>query len=168
MDKFLRFFIKFHGYCICTVSSVLTPLFTALLSNINSYSRYDDFIDLRFTGIPVLIFGIAWMIANSLLIIGLIKEKKSYLYPFCALFLIEFLLVVLRDMYLMISGDRWYHTAFFNITLPILLFIVPYVVLSMLALMRLYDTDPIQKTDDNFVRFDRNGPEDVDRVTIVA
>lgn len=44
--------------------------------------------------------------------------------------------------------------------------IVPYVVLSMMALIRLFDVDPIEKTEDNFVRFDRNGPEEVDRVTI--
>ncbi|EAT47561.1 AAEL001358-PA [Aedes aegypti] len=164
MDKFLRFFIKFHGYCICTVSSILTPLFTALMSTVG-HTRY-DLIDLRFTGIPVLILGIAWMIANSLLIIGIVKERKTFLYPFCVLFLIELFMVVLRDMYLVISGDGWYKTAFFNVTLPLLLFIVPYVVLSMMALMRLFDVDPIQKTDDNFVRFDRDGPEEVDRVTI--
>lgn len=166
MDRFLRFFIKFHGYCICIVSSVLTPVFTALLSNVSSYSQWDDLIDLRFSGIPVLVLGIAWMIADSFLIIGVTKERKTFLYPFCVMFLLELFMVLMRDMYLLTTGDGWYKTAFFNLTLPILLFIVPYVVLSMMALIRLFDVDPIEKTEDNFVRFDRNGPEEVDRVTI--
>ncbi|XP_065079768.1 uncharacterized protein LOC135702663 [Ochlerotatus camptorhynchus] len=167
MDKFLRIFIKFHGYCIAIVSSILTILFTGILSsNAESHIQWEDFVDLRFTGIPVLIFGITWMVANSLLIIGIFKETKVFLYPFCILFVIELFLMLIRDLFLVITLDQWYRTAFFNITLPFFLFVIPYVTMSMFALMRLFDIDPINRAEDNFVRFDRSAAEDVDRVTI--
>ncbi|XP_058461550.1 uncharacterized protein LOC131436702 [Malaya genurostris] len=160
MDKFLRLFIKFHGYCIAVVSSFLTILFTSIFSSSLHSHNWEELYDLRYTGIPVLIFGLAWMVANSLLIIGIFKEKKAYLYPFSVLFLLDLLLVIIRDLYLIISQYTWYYTVFFNFSLPILLFIIPYVVLSILALMRLFDIDPIIRTDQNFVRFDRNSAAD--------
>lgn len=167
MDKFLRIFIKFHGYCIAIVSSILTIMLTGFLSSsVEAHARWEDFLDIRFTGIPVLVFGIAWMVANSLLIIGIFKETKTFLYPFCILFILEFFLMLLRDLVLVITKDKWYETVFFNFTMPFFLFIIPYVTLSMLALMRLFDIDPINRAEDNFVRFDRSAADDVDRVTI--
>ncbi|KAL9701620.1 hypothetical protein quinque_005061 [Culex quinquefasciatus] len=106
------------------------------------------------------------MVANSLLFIGIFKEKKTLLYPFCVLFLLDLVLVLLRDFYLMIYDSSWYKTVFFNVCLPLMFFIVPYVILSMLALMKLFEVDPIVRTDDNFVRFDRRS-NSIDTVTII-
>uniref|UniRef100_A0A8D8NT32 (northern house mosquito) hypothetical protein n=1 Tax=Culex pipiens TaxID=7175 RepID=A0A8D8NT32_CULPI len=166
MDKFLRFFIKFHGYCIAVASSILTALFTSIFTSNWAYIRYEEFYNLRYTGIPALVFGLVWMVANSLLFIGIFKEKKTLLYPFCALFLLDLVLVLLRDFYLMIYDSSWYKTVFFNVCLPLMFFIVPYVILSMLALMKLFEVDPIVRTDDNFVRFDRRS-NSIDTVTII-
>lgn len=71
-----------------------------------------------------------------------LQERKTFLYPFCVLFLIELFMVVLRDMYLVISGDGWYKTAFFNVTLPLLLckfelivffFVMHFIILSQIS-----------------------------------
>ncbi|XP_055536204.1 uncharacterized protein LOC129724940 [Wyeomyia smithii] len=165
MDKLLRSFIKFHGYCIAVVSSTLTISLTSIfISQPNDSSSWEELYDVRYTKIPALVFGLAWMAANSLLIIGLIKEKKTFLYPFAVLFLLDMVLILIRDIYLVINS-AWYRTAFFNFSLPIFMFIIPYVVLSMLAIMRLFDVDPISRADDSFVRFDRNS---VDRDSIIC
>ncbi|XP_058838943.1 uncharacterized protein LOC131694318 [Topomyia yanbarensis] len=169
MDKFLRFFIKFHGYCIAVASSALTILFTSIFTSHLHHDSWEELYDLRYTGIPALIFGLAWMMANSLLIVGIFKEKKTYLYPFSVLFILDLFLVILRDLYLIINQYAWYKSVFFNFSLPFLLFIIPYVILSILALIKLFDVDPIIRTDDNFVRFDRNASaeDSFNRVTIV-
>ncbi|XP_055626599.1 uncharacterized protein LOC129768761 [Toxorhynchites rutilus septentrionalis] len=156
MDKFLRFFIKFHSYCIAIVSSILTVLFTWIFSSRVHHDSVTELYNLRYTGIPSLVFGIAWMTANALLIVGIYQEKKSFLYPFSVLFLLDLFLVILRDAYLLIFDYTWFYMVFLNVSLPFMIFIVPYVILSMLALMRLFDLDPVVRTDDSFVRFDRN------------
>lgn len=157
MDKFLRFFIKFHGYCIAVGGSAFTILFTSIfMSTRAQISSYEELYNLRFTGIPVVVFGLAWMVAHSLLLVGIFKEKKQFLYPFSVLFLFDLALVIVRDIYLMTTEYGWYKTVFFNFFMPFMIFLVPYVILSMLALMRLFDIDPVVRLDDNFVRFDRN------------
>ncbi|XP_053690278.1 uncharacterized protein LOC128738860 [Sabethes cyaneus] len=168
MDKLLRFFIKFHGYCIAVATSVLTVLFTSIFTSHMQQASWEELYDLRYTGIPALVFGIAWMVVNSLLIIGIYQERKTFLYPFTILFLFELLLVILRDIYLIANDFAWYKSVFFNFSLPFLLFIIPYVIFTMLALRRLFDVDPITRTNDSFVRFDRNPSADADRLNGVV
>ncbi|XP_055607482.1 uncharacterized protein LOC129755152 [Uranotaenia lowii] len=119
MDKFLRLFIKFHGYCIATASIVITILVTSIFHEAGH--DWTELYNLRYTGVSFIIFGIAWTAVASMLLIGVYREHKPWIYPFLGMFSLELLLVICRDLYLIVDDFAWYKTAFFGFGMPLML-----------------------------------------------
>ncbi|XP_029733585.1 uncharacterized protein LOC109418964 [Aedes albopictus] len=155
MDRFLRFFIKFHGYAIALLS-ILFALVSVLFTRLNYQYPLEEWYNFRFSGIPMLILGAAWIMASLVLVIGVFKECPKLVYPYGAVFVVELGTLILRDVYLLVAGKDWDEMVFINISVVLLLFIIPYIALSLLALLKLIEVDPImpKSRSDNFVRFD--------------
>lgn len=155
MDRFLRFFIKFHGYAIALLS-ILFALVSVLFTRLNYQYPLEEWYNFRFSGIPMLILGAAWIMASVILVVGVFKECTKLIYPYGVVFVLELATLILRDVYLLVAGKDWDEMVFINVSVVLLLFIIPYIALSLLALLKLIEVDPIlpKSRSDNFVRFD--------------
>ncbi|KAL1379009.1 hypothetical protein pipiens_015214 [Culex pipiens pipiens] len=155
MDRFLRFFIKFHGYAIALLS-ILFALVSVLFTRLNYHYPLEEWYNFRFSGIPMLILGAAWIMASVILVVGVFKENTRLIYPYGVVFVLELATLILRDVYLLVAGKDWDEMVFINVSVVLLLFIIPYIALSLLALLKLIEVDPImpKSRSDNFVRFD--------------
>lgn len=155
MERYLRFYIKFQGYMIGALTLLLSVLLTIVIYDSNSFTYpLEEYYDYRFMGSSALVLGIFWFIAGFSFIYGVHYEIKQCLLPFAILYLIDLFLIALRDLVMVWHDRRWYSMVFVNFPAVIMvLYITSYLFMTLIALSRLFSTDPKPQTGDNFMRF---------------
>uniref|UniRef100_A0A182WZ21 Uncharacterized protein n=1 Tax=Anopheles quadriannulatus TaxID=34691 RepID=A0A182WZ21_ANOQN len=183
MERYLRFYIKFQGYMIGGFTLLLSILMTLVIFESNDPYYPMEFCKLhrlqcyasfahpypyllslpfngridynyRFMGTTALVLGIFWFIAGVTFMYGVHYEIKQCLLPFALLYLVDLALLAIRDIVMIWHDRRWYSMVFVNIpTLLAVLYITCYLFMTLVALGRLFSTDPKPQTGDNFVRF---------------
>lgn len=155
MERYLRFYIKFQGYMIGGFTLLLSILMTMVIFESNDpYYPMEFYYNYRFMGTTALVLGIFWFIAGVTFMYGVHYEIKQCLLPFALLYLVDLALLAIRDIVMIWHDRRWYTMVFVNIpTLLAVLYITCYLFMTLVALGRLFSTDPKPQTGDNFVRF---------------
>ncbi|XP_021696594.1 uncharacterized protein LOC110675572 [Aedes aegypti] len=144
MDMQLRTMIKFNGYWMAISWGMVVVWWTSLMLDPEQSHGYVKAHNIRYGGIPAMIFGIIWILTCATLVFGIYKESLFLLCPFASMFLIEFCMVLCRDVYLMSSDHSIDETILFNLSapnetsMPLLLFAVPNMAFSLLALMQIF------------------------------
>lgn len=155
MEHYLRFYIKFHSYVIA-VATILGSIFMAVVLYQTTDFHYplEEFYDYRFMGSGGLVFGVIWLAVGISLFYGIFKEVKQFVYPFVVMFMVELFLLVLRDVIMIWHNKRWYNMVFVNpIVVVIALYITLHVMMTLVAMGKLIEHDPLAQPGTNFVRF---------------
>ncbi|XP_055626598.1 uncharacterized protein LOC129768760 [Toxorhynchites rutilus septentrionalis] len=155
MERYLRFYIKFHGY-ILAIGTIFGALFMAfiLFTNSDFHFPLEEFYDFRFMGSSGILFGIIWLGVGISLLYGLIKEVKIFIFPFAVMYMLDLFLLFLRDIILIWQNKPWFEMVFVNpFVIPLTLFVTLHVMLSIVALGKLFEHDPLAQPGTNFVRF---------------
>ncbi|XP_053690277.1 uncharacterized protein LOC128738859 [Sabethes cyaneus] len=169
MERYLRFYIKFHGY-VMAISTILGTILMTIVCFTGSEMFYplEQFYEYRFMGSGALLFGILWLFVGIALFYGIYKEVKKWIYPFAVAFMVDLFLLFVRDIFLIWYNSQWYQTVLLNpLSALVALYVVLHIMLTLVALGKLFDHDPVEPTGMNFVRFksdDRpsaSGEEDV-------
>ncbi|XP_055607485.1 uncharacterized protein LOC129755155 [Uranotaenia lowii] len=159
MERYLRFYIKFQGYIIA-ICTIFGSVFMGFLIYSNNSFHYplEEFYDYRFMGSAGLLFGLIWLLIGVSMLYGLIREDKRFVYPFVVMFMLELFLLLARDMALIWTNKSWYHMVFVNPALALIaLFICVHTMMSLVALGKLFEHDPLAQSGTNFVRFKTTG-----------
>ncbi|XP_065079767.1 uncharacterized protein LOC135702662 [Ochlerotatus camptorhynchus] len=156
MDKTLRLLIKLHGYCTAAACGAFVIWWTWFALDPEQSVGFVKAYNIRYFGIPAVIFGVIWLLSCLLLMIGIFEEKQFLLCPFASMFLIDFGILLSRDVFLVVSESAFDKTVFFNVSslsrthLPFVLFIVPNIAFSLLALMRIFRHESDSEMDVEF------------------
>lgn len=155
MERYLRFYIKFQGYMIGALTLLLSVLLTFVIYDSTSFTYpLEEYYDYRFMGSSALVLGVFWFCAGVSFIYGVYHEIKQCLLPFAILYLMDLFLMALRDLVMIWHDRRWYTTLFLNLPAAIVaLYITTYLFMTLIALSRLFTTDPKPQRGDNFMRF---------------
>ncbi|XP_058834465.1 uncharacterized protein LOC131694317 [Topomyia yanbarensis] len=155
MERYLRFYIKFHGYVLAIGTILGSILMTVLLyASTDFVYPLENFYDYRFMGSAALVFGALWLGIGIALFYGIFKEVKVCLYPFAAMYMLDLFFLFIRDIVLIWHNERWYKIALLNpVTAVVVLYLTLHIMLSMVALGKLFEHDPLTPSGSNFVRF---------------
>ncbi|XP_062549786.1 uncharacterized protein LOC134214426 [Armigeres subalbatus] len=154
MERYLRFYIKFHSYVIA-IATILGSIFMSVVFYQSTDSQYplEEFYDYRYMGSVGLVFGVVWIVAGISLFYGIYKEVKQCLYPFVVMYMLDMLQLVLRDVILIWQNKRWFHMVFINpIAVIMTLYITLHVMTTLVAVRKLIERDPVAQLGTNFVR----------------
>ncbi|EAT47558.1 AAEL001325-PA [Aedes aegypti] len=162
MQHYLRFYIKFHSYVIA-VATIIGSIFLAavLYQSTDFLYPLEEFYDYRYMGSVGLVFGVIWLTVGISLFYGIFKEEKKFVYPFVAMYMIELFLLVLRDIIMIWQNKRWYNMVFVNpFGVVMALYVTLHVMMTMIAMGKLIEHEPVAQPGTNFVRFNtENGQE---------
>lgn len=155
MQRYLRFYIKFHGYLMAVAAIGCSILITMLMFQHNDpYYPLEEFYDYRFMGHAALLFGLAWFVIGVLMFYGIYAEKTKFLYPFIVLFMLDLFLLFIRDIALIWYNKPWYEIILLNPFLIVAVLVLTlHIMMCMVALGKLFEHDPLPKPGTNFVRF---------------
>ncbi|XP_055536200.1 uncharacterized protein LOC129724935 [Wyeomyia smithii] len=155
MERYLRFYIKFHGY-VLALASFAGAILTLTFFNYSKDMVYplERFYDYRFMGSGMIFFAILWLIVGISMLYGMYKEAKIWIYPFAIAYMLDFFLLFVRDIVLIWNNDPWYEIVLLNpmMALPAL-YITLHIMLTIVALGKLFEHAPVEPTGTNFVRF---------------
>ncbi|XP_050075723.1 uncharacterized protein LOC126563141 [Anopheles maculipalpis] len=155
MERYLRFYIKFQGYMIGAFTVLFSILLTIVIFESNEpYYPMEFYYNYRFMGSTAVVLGVFWFIAGVSFLYGVYREIKQCLLPFALLYILDLCLLAIRDIVMIWHDRRWYTMVFVNIpSLIAVLYITCFLFMTLIALARLFSTDPKPQTGDNFVRF---------------
>ncbi|XP_052898911.1 uncharacterized protein LOC128305481 [Anopheles moucheti] len=155
MERYLRFYIKFQGYMIGVFTVLLSVLLSLVIYENNPpYYPMEMYYDFRFMGSTAIVLGLFWFVAGVAFLYGVYREIKQCLLPFALLYLLDLFLLAIRDIVMVWHDRRWYTMVFVNIpSLLAVLYITCYLFMTLIALARLFSSDPKPQAGDNFVRF---------------
>lgn len=155
MEGYLRFYIKFQGYTmavVCILASILATL--VIYQNNDMHYPLEEFYNYRFMGSSALVFGVCWLAVGVSMLYGIIKEVKVYLYPFAVMYMLDLFLMFLRDIVSIWTNRPWYEIILLNpVAGFVALYITLHIMLSLVALGKLFEQDPLALRGTNFVRF---------------
>uniref|UniRef100_A0A182MRB9 Uncharacterized protein n=1 Tax=Anopheles culicifacies TaxID=139723 RepID=A0A182MRB9_9DIPT len=151
------------GYTLEAIIRYMIGAFTILFSilitlvifeNNETYYPMEFYYSYRFMGSTAVVLGVFWFIAGLAFLYGVHKEIKQCLLPFALLYLLDLCLLAVRDILMVWHDRRWYSMVFVNMpALMAVLYITCYLFMTLIALARLFATEPKPQTGDNFVRF---------------
>lgn len=155
MEGYLRFYIKFQGYTIAVVCLVASILATFIIFQHNDmHLPLEEFYNYRFMGSSAIVFGICWFLVGSSMLYGVYKEVKVCLYPFAIMYMLDLFLIFLRDIISIWMNRPWYDIDLLNPFMGfVALYITLHLMLTLVALGKLFDQDPISLRGTDFVRF---------------
>lgn len=91
--------MKTHGYVIALAALVFGSIFLAqVLTNDQLNRSVNENAFFRMRPLQQLIFSIAWVIAGLIFLLGLTCERKETIFPFAAIFLAEWSLLVVQQI----------------------------------------------------------------------
>ncbi|XP_055536201.1 uncharacterized protein LOC129724936 [Wyeomyia smithii] len=156
MERYLRFYIKFHGYVLAlgTIAGATFMTFLFFESKKDMVYPLERLYDYRFMGVGILFFGSLWLIAGIAMLYGVYKEAKIWIYPLAILYMFDMFLLFVRDIVLIWYNEPWYKILLLNpiVALPVL-YITLHIMLTVVALGKLFEHAPVEPTGTNFVRF---------------
>ncbi|XP_053676690.1 uncharacterized protein LOC128726872 [Anopheles nili] len=155
MERYLRFYIKFQGYMIGTLTLLFSVLLTIVIYEHNDvYYPMEFLYNFRFMGSTALILGLFWLVAGLSFLYAVHREVKQCMLPFALLYLFDVTLLAIRDLVMLWLDRRWYTMVFSNLpVLFVVLFVTCYLFMTLIALDRLFSSDPKPQAGDNFIRF---------------
>ncbi|XP_058461548.1 uncharacterized protein LOC131436700 [Malaya genurostris] len=174
MERYLRFYIKFQGYVLAIGTILGSILMSFIIYNATDFVfPLEEFYDYRFMGSAALVFGALWFTVGITMLYGVYKEVKVCLIPFTILYMVDLFFLFIRDIALVWQNERWYKIALLNpVTATVVLYITLHIMLSVVALGRLFSYDPVSQSGSNFVRFKSDDPQPVplneDEVSLVV
>ncbi|XP_055536202.1 uncharacterized protein LOC129724937 [Wyeomyia smithii] len=171
MERYLRFYIKFHGYvlALATIAGVGFMTLVFFDHGRNMVYPLERFYDYRFMGSSVILFGSLWLVAGIAMFYGLYKEAKIWIYPLAVLYMFDLFLLFTRDIFLLWVDELWYESILLNpmMALPVL-YITLHIMLTIVALGKLFEHAPVQPTGTSFVRFEPSVTVQEDVTTLVT
>ncbi|XP_062705190.1 uncharacterized protein LOC134287412 [Aedes albopictus] len=147
MDWTLRSLIKCHGYWTALFCCTIVVWWTWFTLDPERSIGFVKAHNIRYFGIPALIFGMLWTMACVALVVAIYKESLFLLCPFSTMFLIEFGALLCRDIYLVASHHNMDETYLFNLSAPgrlylsCILYVVPNIAFSLLALKHIFQDE---------------------------
>lgn len=154
MERYLRFYIKFQGYLVGVFTLLFSIFLTFIIYDANSfYYPMEMYYDYRFMGSTALVLGAFWFGAGVCFLYGVYREIKQCLLPFALMYLFDLFLMAIRDIVMIWHDRRWYVVLTNLPAAIIVLYVTCYLFMTMVALSRLFSSDPKPKPGDNFVRF---------------
>uniref|UniRef100_A0A182Q371 MARVEL domain-containing protein n=1 Tax=Anopheles farauti TaxID=69004 RepID=A0A182Q371_9DIPT len=155
MEPYIRFYLKFQGYMIGAMTVMFSILMTFVIFESNDpIYPMEMYYNYRFMGSTALVLGLFWFVAGATFLYGVHQEIKQCLLPFALLYLFDLCLLAIRDLVMVWHDRRWYTMVFVNLPSMIaVLYITCYLLMTLIALTRLFSSDPKPQTGDNFVRF---------------
>ncbi|XP_058054573.1 uncharacterized protein LOC131206156 [Anopheles bellator] len=155
MERYLRFYIKFQGYMIGVFTLVFSVLITMVIFNTNNFTYpLEYYYNYRFMGAVAVLLGVMWFGAGAAFLYGVYRESKQCLLPFALLYLIDLFLIAIRDILMLWHDKRFYSMVFTNLPSAfVTLYITCYLLMTLIALSRLFSTDPKPEPGSNFIRF---------------
>ncbi|XP_062549782.1 uncharacterized protein LOC134214422 [Armigeres subalbatus] len=163
MERIFSGYIKAHGYAIAAASLTFGCIFAVNVIQLENFphsarlfeidgdgeedANSDDDIDVdritagdtyfRMQPMGQLIFSLAWVLAGTIFLLGLLFEKKKTIMPFATVFAIDWSVILIRHL------TRLEHVSFqelmFSSGTAVLVVIPMYVGFTLAALYRLFD-----------------------------
>ncbi|XP_050092453.1 uncharacterized protein LOC126575682 [Anopheles aquasalis] len=156
MERYLRFYIKFQGYMIGMITLLFSVIVTFFIHKESQSYTYpmEYYYNFRFMGHTPLVLGIIWFVVAVAFIYGVYTESKQLLFPYALMYLIDLFLIAIRDVIMIWHEQRWYSMVFTNFPAAVaVLYVSCYLMMTLIALSRLFSSDPKSLQGTNFARF---------------
>lgn len=161
MERIFSGYIKAHGYAIAAASLTFGCIFALnviQLENFPHSGRFietdseegasgDDDIDVdritagdtyfRMQPMGQLVFSLAWVLAGTIFLLGLLFEKKKTIMPFATVFAIDWSVILIRHLTKLEQTS--FQELIFSSSTAVLVVIPMYVGFTLAALYRLFD-----------------------------
>uniref|UniRef100_A0A1Q3F1L8 Uncharacterized protein n=1 Tax=Culex tarsalis TaxID=7177 RepID=A0A1Q3F1L8_CULTA len=163
MDPFFKIFVKFQGYLIA-IACIYANLVTMVADHIILHYTRKDIFDYEYMGKTIQFFKPLWIAVGFFTLFGIYKEKRKFLYPFTILFTMDLLVLFIRDIVVIWISHPWVRI---HLLTPVgaleIIATSLYVMATLAALGKLFDSEISAKSEPSFIRFkvNANGTEEL-------